>query len=45
MRTPNNFTAEELIEYIAKMKNLSSEEIQKICNEWLRQNVMDDWLC
>ena len=40
----NKFTAEELIEYISK-SDLSAEEIKKICNEWLKYNYMDDWLC
>jgi SOS response regulatory protein OraA/RecX len=37
-------TSEELVEYISKC-NLSSEEIKKICNDWLKHNFVDDWLC
>jgi|LakMenE18May11ns_1017448.scaffolds.fasta_scaffold9942577_2 hypothetical protein len=43
-KDPNKFTAEELIDYISK-SDLSVEEIKKICNEWLKYNYMDDWLC
>jgi SOS response regulatory protein OraA/RecX len=44
MKNINNMTAEELIEYLSKT-DLSSEEIKKICREWLKHNYMDDWLC
>jgi hypothetical protein len=44
MKNLNNLTAEELLNYIAN-SDLSSEEIKKICREWLKYNYMDDWLC
>jgi SOS response regulatory protein OraA/RecX len=44
MKNLNNLTAEELLNYIAN-SSLSSEEIKRICKEWLKHNYMDDWLC
>ena len=41
MKNPSNLTAEELIEYISKEKQLTVEEIRKICGEWLKNNYWD----
>lgn len=45
MKNPIEAPAEELIEFIVKQENMSVEEIKKLCNEWLKYHIMDNWLC